>query len=99
MGVMLSSEWPQVHRERQQLLLPESCLRGVGWLPTLGMECTGEQHGQHRTLNGPKQTLVLGSLPEEVLRRGLQRPSLRVEAGEGPGGTRRMGQREHPTFS
>lgn len=50
MGAMLSSEWPQVLREWQQLLLPESCLRGTGWLPTLGMECTGEQHGQHRTL-------------------------------------------------
>lgn len=64
-----------------------------------GTECTGEQHGQPRTLSGPQQTLVLGCLPEKVLRRGLQRPSLRVKAGEGPGGTRRMGQREHPTFS
>ena len=63
----------------------------------MGAECTVEQH---RTPSGPQQTVAPGSLSEQVLRQRLQRPSLRVEAGErllwGRGGWAREGAPPFP---
>lgn len=97
--------WLRCSAQSQAQVLREGCFsrtisqvcRGGSWLPTLGAECTGEQH---RTPSGPQQTFALGSLSEQVLRQRLQKPSLRVEAGErllwGPAGWAREGAPPFP---
>lgn len=96
-----AQSWPQVLREEQWLLLPRilsQVCRGMGWLPTLGVECIGEQHrraGGTGHSVGPSRHLFF-------LRQGLQRPSLGAESEEDPGsrgGGRGVGQRECPTLS
>lgn len=65
--------WLRCSAQSQAQVLREGCFsrtisqvcRGGSWLPTLGAECTVEQH---RTPSGPQQTFALGSLSEQVLR-------------------------------
>lgn len=59
MGALLSSELAiGAQGGTVATLLPRilsQVCRGTGWLPTLGVGCRGEQHGQHKQSEGPSR--------------------------------------------
>lgn len=92
-----AQSWPQVLREEQWLLLPRilsQVCRGMGWLPTLGVECTGEQVAPDIQWAPADICSFSGT--------GFRGPAWGAESEEAPGswgGGRGVGQRECPTLS